>query len=96
MTHLHALGGDVELVDVRERQPIVVRTNYYPAWRAVDEGRDVPLFSDRGLLAFAAPRTGSYTVRLEYPRYRGVSLVALAALGLGLVLLSRWPRAARQ
>ena len=33
-----------------------------------------------GQLSFDAPASGSYTVRLEYPRYRGLSILALLAL----------------
>jgi hypothetical protein len=51
-------------------------------------GRSVELFSSDGQLAFRAPEDGSYVVRLEYPRYRTVSLVAIAAFVIGVVLLS--------
>jgi hypothetical protein len=43
-------------------------------------------------MAFRAPRTGSYTIRLDYPRYRALSIVAVATFLLGLIGLTRWPR----
>jgi hypothetical protein len=89
---LDFLGGDVVLDDVAAGAPVVVRTNYYPAWRASVDGRDVPLFSSDGQLAFAAPKGGSCAVRLDYPRYRGLSLFALAAFLVGSAALVRWPR----
>jgi hypothetical protein len=70
----------------------VVRTRFYPAWRAFADGREVPLRTRAGQLSFDAPGSGSYTVRLEYPRYRGLSIVALLALIGGAVTLAKWPR----
>jgi hypothetical protein len=92
LRNLDFLGGDVELSGVAAGEPVVVRTNYYPAWRAFAGGREVPLFPSAGQLAFRAPKSGSYTVRLEYPRYHGLSILALVALVAGLVVLWRWPR----
>ena len=53
---------------------------------------DVPLLRSAGQLAFSAPSDGSYTVRLAYPRYRGLSVLALLALLVGGIALARWPR----
>ena len=92
LRNLDFFGADVELADVRTGEPVVVRTNYYPAWRAHAGGVDVPLYADAGQLAFIVPGDGSYTVRLEYPRYRLLTCVALAALAAGLIGLTRWPK----
>jgi hypothetical protein len=86
---LDFLGADVVLTDVFAGDLVVVRANYYPAWRASSGDAGVPLFSSGGQLAFQAPRDGSYTVRLEYPRRRGLSLLALAAFLIGAFALSR-------
>ena len=49
--------------------------------------------TDRGgQLSFDAPASGTYIVRLEYPRYRGLSFLALLSLIGGAVALARWPR----
>jgi hypothetical protein len=72
-----------------------VRASYYPAWRASAGGQQVDLFASDGQLAFRAPQDGTYTVRLEYPRYRGLSVLALGALLIGVTVLARWPRSAR-
>ncbi len=92
LRNLDFLGADVELADVRTGEPVVVRTNYYPAWRAHAGEVDVPLYAAAGQLAFNAPSDGSYTVRLAYPRYRLLTCVALAALTAGLIGLTRWPK----
>jgi len=92
LRNLDFLGGDVALSDATAGDLVVVRTNYYPAWRAFADERDVPLLSSGGQLAFRAPKSGAYTVRLEYPRYRGLSIFALLAFAAGTAILWRWPR----
>ena len=72
-------------------EPVVLRTNYYPAWRAYLNDREIPLHDASGQLAFNAPESGSYIVRLAYPRYWGVSAFAVFAFAAGVVLL--WRRA---
>jgi hypothetical protein len=93
LRNLDWLGADVLLDGVRAGEQVVVRANYYPAWRANTGGAEVPLFASDGQLAFRAPRDGSYVVRLEYPRYRWLTIPAAAILLCGLFVLSRWPRA---
>ena len=83
LRNLDWFGGDLVLDGVTAGDPVVVRTHYYPAWRAYDDDRSVALFPVDGQLAFAAPRDGSYTVHLAYPRYRLLATAALAALVLG-------------
>lgn len=93
LRNLDFLGADVVLDGVRAGDPVVLRANYYPAWRAAAGGVEVPLFASDRQLAFRAPRDGSYVVRLEYPRYRWLTIPAVAVLLFGLGVLSRWPRA---
>ena len=89
LRNLDFLGGEVELVDAAAGEPVVLRANYYPAWRAFVDGRDVPLFDSGGQMAFRAPAAGSYVVRLEYPRYRWLSFLALTSFALGCWFLAR-------
>jgi len=89
LRNLDFLGGEVELTGVAAGTPVRVRANYYPAWRARVGGRDVPLHSGDGQIEFAAPDAGTYVVRLEYPRYRWLSLIAIAALIGGAWALTR-------
>jgi hypothetical protein len=86
------LGADVELHDVRRGDTVIVRTNYYPAWQALANDRPLPLRAANGQLAFDAPDDGSYTVRLRYPGYRWLSVLAIASFVTGAWCLSRWPR----
>jgi hypothetical protein len=92
LRHLNMLGGEVLLDGVAAADTVVVRAHYYPAWRAFDGDREVALYPVDGQLAFHAPRTGAYAVHLVYPRYRRLSLAALAALVLGACLLTLRPR----
>jgi hypothetical protein len=91
LRNLDWLGADVELAGARAGDEVVIRTNYYPAWRASHRGRPVALYARDGQLAFRAPDDGNYTVALEYPRYRAVLVAAWAALAGGMIALARWP-----
>ncbi len=91
LSNLDFLGADIELVDARAGEQVVVRANFYPAWRAWRGQRAVDLHPSDGLIAFHAPEDGSYTVRLEYPRYRGLSIGAVTTLIIGLIALTVWP-----
>lgn len=92
LRNLDFLGADVELSEVKAGDEVVVRANYYPAWRAFHGEREIELHATDGQLAFRAPAAGSYVVRLEYPKYRVLSMVAMAVLIVGVATLSRWPR----
>jgi hypothetical protein len=92
LANLDILGGDVNLAGVKAGDEVVIRANYYPAWRASAGGRDVPVYSSEGQTAFHAPAGGSYVVHLSYPRYRWLSAFALAMFSLGVFVLSRVPR----
>ncbi len=89
LRNLDLLGGAVDLTNVTAGEEVVVRANDYPAWRAHAGGAEVPLYDVDGQLAFRAPRGGTYTVRLEYPRYRWLSALAIAAFGIGLAVMWR-------
>jgi hypothetical protein len=91
LENLTMLGADVELHDVRRGGTVIVRTNYYPAWQAVANDRLLPLRAADGQLAFDAPEDGSYTVRLRYPGYRWLSVLAIASFVTGAWCVSRWP-----
>lgn len=83
------LGADVALDGVSRGDQVVVRANYYPAWRARVDDEPVPLEAHDGQLAFRAPRDGTYVVRLEYPRYTALNLGALFLWLGGLAALAR-------
>jgi len=80
--------GAVVFFGLAALAPVVVRTHYYPAWCAFEGERRVELYATDGQLSFRAPRGGTYTVRLEYPRYRPLTIVALAAFLAGLWVVS--------
>ena len=92
LTDLDLLGANVELRNVVAGEPVVIRTNYYPAWEASADGRVVPLFNENRQLAFNAPASGSYVVSLKYPRRPWLPLVGGFAFIAGIVVLRRWPR----
>lgn len=68
LDELTPFGARVSLTDVQQGERVVVRTSYHPAWQAEADGQPVPLVDDHGQLAFDAPRGGSVTVYLRYPK----------------------------
>jgi hypothetical protein len=92
LRNLDPLGADVDLEGVRAGDTVVVRTNYYPAWRATADGRAVALLSAGGQLAFIAPRDGRYRVRLDYPKHTLVEASAGAGFFAGVFGLAAWDR----
>jgi hypothetical protein len=93
LRHLSFRGGDVVLDGVTAGEPVIVRTNYYPAWTAYDGPRAVPLLAHDGQLAFTAPASGSYVVHLEYPARRWLTAFAILMFLWGVVALARVPNA---
>ena len=65
LRNLDFLGGEVALTDAVAGEPVIVRANYYPAWRATVNGHDVPLYDSGGQLAFS--RAGDRHRRREAP-----------------------------
>ena len=88
LANLDTLGADVELTNVRAGEPVVLRANYYPAWRAAANGQPVEIFDSAGQMAFRAPADGSYVVRLEYPRYRALNVTAVVVFLAGMAFLA--------
>ena len=88
LSNLDTLAADVELTNARAGEPVVLRANYYPAWRAAASGQPVELFDSAGQLAFRAPADGTYVVRLTYPRYRALNVTALVVFLAGMVFLA--------
>jgi hypothetical protein len=91
LRNLDFLGAEVALSGVTAGERVLVRANYYPAWRAFAGDGEVDLQAIDGQLAFQAPANGSYVVRLEYPRYRALSVFAVVLLVSGMGTLRRWP-----
>ena len=96
MADLDPLGARVLLRDVTEGNEVVIRTNYYPVWSAYSNATPVPLFSVGGQLAFRAPQSGSYEVRLEYPRRVLLLAACAAAFAAGLVAMYYTPAVYRR
>jgi hypothetical protein len=68
---------------MRQGERVVIRMNYFPAWRASLDDIEVPVYADHGQLAFDAPRAGDYAVDLEYPRRRPLIAMSLLTFIVG-------------
>jgi hypothetical protein len=77
------LGADIALENVAADDQVTVCAHYYPARRAYAGTRRVTLYSDNGQMAFHAPESGTYVVRLEYLRYAALSMLSAAVFVLG-------------
>lgn len=89
LTHAGPHGADVVLSGVRPGDPVIVRTNFHPAWTASAGGRAIPLTNRGGQLAFAAPCAGDCTVSIRYPAHRGFIPLALAVVAVAGVWAGR-------
>ena len=89
---LHAHGGAVALEGVRRGDPVVVRTNFHPAWTAAAGGVPVTLVESHGQLSFASPCDGTCVVQLNYPAYRGLlplALVVVVGVAAAITVIDR-------
>jgi hypothetical protein len=84
-----SLEGNIKLSGIAEDDLVVVRMNYFPAWRATADQHFVPLTSVEGQLAFRAPKGGTYTVELHYPKRIWLTSFALAILIAGSLIRIR-------
>ncbi len=78
-------GARVALRQVPAGSPVIVRTNYHPAFEARAGGRRLATRDVDGLLAFDAPCADACVVDLVYPRRAWLWLVALGGLIAGLI-----------
>jgi hypothetical protein len=95
LERVDATGADVVLSGVRAGEPVVVRTNFHPAWRASAGDRPVALRARGGQLSFEAPCSGDCVVALRYPRYPGLIALGIVACLLGGGVAARSNRSAR-
>ena len=84
---------EVRLTQARAGELVRLRMNYFPAWRASQGGQAVELREQEGQMAFVAPADGDYVVELAYPRYAGLSVLALGAIVVSFLLVRRFREA---
>src|SRR5215471_1771193 len=84
--------ADLVLRGVRAGDPVIVRTNFHPAWTAHLDGRPVPLVARDGQLSLDAPCAGDCTVSLDYPAHRALLPLALIVIVVAGLWLGRTVR----
>jgi uncharacterized membrane protein YfhO len=82
VTDLDGYAKKVVLSGVEEGSRVTIRSNYFPAWKASYKGKDIPISSANGQLAFTAPASGNLTVDLKFPKYTALTIIAILALVL--------------
>jgi len=68
------------LSDVAVGSKTVVRSNYFPAWKAYYNNKEIPLLNFEGQIGFIAPASGDYIIKMNYPRYAFFNVLAFCAL----------------
>jgi len=75
------------LRNVAKNDEIIIRSNYLKQWQFSYPSSRVKLYEKNGQIAFKAPHSGSYTVKLAFPKYYFLSFIAFSAM-ISLFLLS--------
>jgi len=69
---------------------VVVRSNYFPTWKAFYNGIHIPTLDIDGQLGFIAPANGSYTITLRFPKYLAFNILSVLTLfGVGVLAGNR-------
>lgn len=85
-------GAQVDLTGVTAGEPVIVRTNFHPAWTADLDGRAVPLVDRDGQIAFAAPCAGNCRISLHFPAHRWLIPLALFTIAGAVLTLGALDR----
>ena len=72
----------LRLKGAHQNDEAVFRMNYFPAFRAICDGKALPIYPKRGQVAFRIPRDGDMTVVFHYPRDSFLAVLALPAFAL--------------
>jgi len=76
----------LRLSDMLEGEEVLLKSNYFPAWKAYFNGKRVDLREKDRQVLFNAPANGSYSIKMVFPKYAPLSIVSIASLFLALAL----------
>lgn len=76
----------LELKDVDKGETVVLRTNYFPEWRAFYEDRPIPIFNLDGQLAIQVPFDGEGEILFRYPKHCLFTLLIFFAFALAIIV----------
>ena len=79
-------GKIVILKNIKKNEEVVVRSNYLENWRAFYKGAPVLLYDKGGQMAFKSPAKDDVTIELKFPKYIGLSIIAIGSI-LAMFLL---------
>ena len=79
----------LRLYGVQRGAKVIIRTNYFPAWRAFWGNHEIKLINEGGQLALLCPSDGDQVVYLHFPKYKSLTVLAFLALLLCLPLSLR-------
>ena len=76
----------VILSGVKKGAKVTVRSNYFPAWKAYYNNKELALINSEGQVGFIAPDSGNYGIIFKYPRYTLLNILAIIALSCSCLL----------
>lgn len=76
----------IMLFNCEKNSRIVVRSNYFPAWKGYYNNKEISVINFEGQIGFFAPDSGNYIVTMKYPRYTFFNILAILALMLCVFL----------
>lgn len=72
----------IKLYNTKKGSRVTVRSNYFPAWKAYYDNKEIPVLNIDGQIGFKAPESGNYSIELKYPRYTIFNILAVISLAL--------------
>lgn len=70
----------LRMYGVERGAKVIIRTNYFPAWKAFWEKHEVNLFNEDGQLALRCPADGDLVIYLHFPKYKFLTMAAILSL----------------
>jgi len=79
----------IRLIEVKRGDRAVLRTNYFPAWKAYYQGRRLDLYDYKGQIAFDIPNDKDVIIYLKFPRFVLLNIFSVLTIGLCFYLSRR-------
>ncbi|MBU0694200.1 MAG: hypothetical protein KKC11_05975 [Candidatus Omnitrophica bacterium] len=76
----------LKLKDVKKIGSVILKTNYFPEWRAFYENKEIPVFDHEGQLAIKVPFDGEGTVYLKYSKHFFFTFLIFLSLGAAVII----------
>ncbi len=79
----------LKLKDVKKGNIVVLKTNYFPEWRAFYKGKRIPVFNYDGQLAVRIPFDGEGQIIFKYPKHYFLSFLIIISFIMAFLIDKR-------